>query len=179
MAKIEQNDPPTAEDLHKWSERIAKMLDAEEPLTFLIRGQLMLEQQLYRAVRRRFPEPKHFDSVSLGADRLITLAAALDLIDGEYLAGLRFINKLRNKVAHGADYEVTIKDENDFMNAMPAARHLTEVTSKRRMRLERDVTFPASLRMGIILLLHYLVRMLEYEEAGMMRLRGPAHNLAP
>jgi hypothetical protein len=54
-----------------------------------------------------------------GFAQKLDLLEALGLIEQPLLPPLRFINDLRNKVAHNLDYKITLKAQRDLGNCTP------------------------------------------------------------
>lgn len=69
-----------------------------------LKGQLVIEGILLIALRDRLDHPELADIDEINFYRLCGLCASLSLIDGEMLALLRKIGKIRNQMAHQLDY---------------------------------------------------------------------------
>lgn len=101
-------------------ERLLTDLNRASAIEVLLRGQLWIEQELIAALDDLLPFPKHLDSPGqpLSYSQRVRLVAAHGLIREEDLSGYNALNRLRNHVAHRADFELGPGDVRDLVNAL-------------------------------------------------------------
>ncbi|RYC17652.1 hypothetical protein [Ciceribacter ferrooxidans] len=81
----------------------------------ILRGHLFVEGVIEQLVRRALPKP---DAImgkgNLNFDMKIDLARALDVLSDQHVSQFRAINRIRNRYAHDAGYQVTVAELNAF-----------------------------------------------------------------
>lgn len=81
----------------------------------VLRGHLFVEGVIEQLLRRALPKP---DAIlgrgSLNFDTKLDLARALDVLSEQHVSLFRAINKIRNRYAHDAGYEVTLPELNSL-----------------------------------------------------------------
>jgi len=79
----------------------------EGPTSFYLRGHLLLERILLYAVKATVEHPDKLQKTSIKMGTLIDLVAALGLISDGMVAVLRYVDSVRNNLAHSLDFELT------------------------------------------------------------------------
>lgn len=111
MAKKSQPDPSI--------DHIMNLLQPSVSSGFL-RGQLVIEGVLMVILRHNLSNPDAMELENTNYYRICSLCGALGLVDAEMLVLLRSIGRIRNKMAHQLDYELSFDEA--FALAVEAAR---------------------------------------------------------
>ncbi len=81
----------------------------------ILRGHLFIEGVIGQLIRQALPKP---DAImgrgNLNFDMKIDLARALDVLSDQHVSLFRAINRIRNRYAHDAGYQVSIAELNAF-----------------------------------------------------------------
>ena len=85
----------------------------------VIQTHLHLDHVVTQMLVEGLQRPETIKVKRQGFAQKLDLLDALGLIDQPFLPPLRFINDLRNKVAHDLDYEITLKDQRGLKNCTP------------------------------------------------------------
>jgi hypothetical protein len=94
-------------------------LAAEDDMTLIIRGHLVLEVLLNRLIVLATP-PASEELDRLWFNQKLDVAIALGALSPDVRAGWRQVNTLRNRFAHDLRAELTQADADDLLNGMPA-----------------------------------------------------------
>ena len=63
--------------------------------------------------------PKYLQIDRMGFSQKLQIVAAIGLLSVGYLAPVKVINGIRNKIAHKLDYVVTVEDEKKLRSTLP------------------------------------------------------------
>lgn len=87
----------------------------EGAISTILRGHLFVERVIEQLIRRALPKP---DAIlgrgNLNFDMKIDLARALDVLSEQHVSMFRALNRIRNRYAHDAGYQVTLAELNAF-----------------------------------------------------------------
>ncbi|MGH7024557.1 MAG: hypothetical protein ACREEB_13360 [Caulobacteraceae bacterium] len=84
-----------------------------------IHAHLYIDHVVTQMVSEAVPFPRHLQLDRAGFTQKLQLVAALGLLSPSFLAPIRVINAIRNKIAHKLDYVVTPDDETKLRSAIP------------------------------------------------------------
>jgi hypothetical protein len=129
-------------------------INANAPLEVVLRGHLWLERELAAIVRLAVVEPNYLNVDRMSFSLKLSLCAAQMALPPGCYEPVRELNKLRNRVAHDAAYEVGEDDEQRLLNSMPEVSRM-ELVRLRNLIEHRE--FPATLRFTISYLLGQFV----------------------
>jgi len=146
-------------------DKFMRTLDEDDRLGVVIRTHLAIERSLTELIRGRFAQPDYFDKLDLNYNRLVTTARAMELIAEHTYNGLVALGRLRNKVAHQWDYEITEQDQLDVINTVPA----WATTPKPGME---PFSVKHRFKLAMLVLLHGIVKMQEWLEVADEHKRG-------
>lgn len=99
--------------------RSEKIAPFKNETYLLIPHLLELEAMIAAATEAFVAKPQHLGMDQFTFEAKIRIAAALGVLDEEYLAGCLALNRLRNKVAHRIGYHVSKKDFGAIRNCLP------------------------------------------------------------
>lgn len=93
-------------------------LAAPDDVTLIIRGHLLLESFLNRLLALTVPaECEELDRLRF--PQKLDVLIALEAIPIDARPSWRYVNAIRNRIAHDLDAELTQKDADDLLNGMP------------------------------------------------------------
>jgi hypothetical protein len=131
--------------------RFLTEMKSGDPVGVLIRGHLYLEAMLIQLIETRIPKARTLD---LNFPTKVNLAVAMSLMRDSDRPALIAINKLRNRLAHEIDINVTSTDEKNLQKIMPKA--LRDVISRGLSR-EPNTKTPALLKWCMLALYSMLL----------------------
>lgn len=101
--------------------QFSQELAVESPLGVILRGHLYIEAALARAIEPNLAFPHLLDIERLAFGQKVGLAAALGFVPEEAVPAFQRLNKIRNRLAHRLDVQVSEQDQQDLRRAMSAA----------------------------------------------------------
>jgi hypothetical protein len=131
--------------------RFLTEMNSADAVGVLIRGHLYLEAMLIQLIETRIPKARTLD---LNSPTKVNLAVAMSLMRDSDGPALIAINRLRNRLAHDIDTNVTSTDEKNLHKIMPKA--LRDVIS-RGLSKEPNTKTPALLKWCILALYSMLL----------------------
>jgi hypothetical protein len=93
-------------------------LNADDPLQIIVRGHLYVDAELMKLIYEALPEPEAIDLTRLAFPARVDLAVAMGLFWSDEKPAYLFLNKLRNKLSHNLDAEVSRSEELEFFNTL-------------------------------------------------------------
>jgi hypothetical protein len=91
-------------------------INAEDELQIILRGHLYIESKLIQLIKHKLQRPESIDLSKLNFPLKVTLTEALGLIDESEKGALIYLNKLRNRIAHNLEEQITGLDIDNFIS---------------------------------------------------------------
>lgn len=158
--EVELSSFDTSDSFEPVRDRIGAIVQRSDPLELLIRGHLWLEYSINALLERALEDASHLDRARLSFSQRLAVAAALGLIEAEEVNAIRAINRLRNRVAHELDAEISTEDEERILQAAgPGLRAVVEKP------VGKDATLPVRTGGLVYLLVVKLHRRLDQRQA--------------
>lgn len=90
----------------------------DDLLSFMIKGHLHCESVLTEILLKGFKRPEALNFARLEYRAKLNLCNALGIIPESLVSGLAQLGKLRNRLSHSLDEEISEKDQLDLMNTV-------------------------------------------------------------
>ncbi|MBS1301425.1 hypothetical protein [Loktanella sp. SALINAS62] len=87
----------------------------------LIKGHLYFEKVLSEILRGQLAYPEEIKLARIAFQQKLQLISAMGLLPRSYIASIRFLSGIRNKLAHDLDFEVSDEDKFNFLGLLPTA----------------------------------------------------------
>lgn len=94
-------------------------LDQEAEIEVVIRGHLYLEHVLIEMIKETLSKPQLVKLERVSFLTKLELCAANQLVDEKFFGAIRFVNTIRNRVAHDLTYELTPTDKKTLFELVP------------------------------------------------------------
>ena len=145
----EERPPPTAEDLKLLATPSEELRKQTEVFSFdqdrfkarvsdgerwqqLLQAHLYYDHVITRLLVDALVKPDAISATRMSFLQKLQLINALGLLSDEIVSTVELINKLRNKIAHRLDFEISDKDVSDLRNTTPKRLRDLVMTEKDR-----------------------------------------------
>ncbi|RSL31570.1 hypothetical protein D7Z54_20245 [Salibacterium salarium] len=105
-----------AETAYSLSKFLEHIFSNESPFEQIIKGHLVIENQLNQLLSLDLKYPNEIPNLYFKAK--VELLVALGVLKKEYKAPYLKLNAIRNRYAHSLDYELSIRDIDDFESTL-------------------------------------------------------------
>ncbi|MEO3429228.1 hypothetical protein AAFN88_10250 [Pelagibius sp. CAU 1746] len=109
-------------DNSKWSFDLKKLhahLDGDTEADVIIKGHLYVEHVLIETLREALARPALLNIERLNFPAKAELCAAMNLIPEDALRPVKYVNAMRNKIAHDLEFAVGTKEKLEFFKLFP------------------------------------------------------------
>ncbi len=85
----------------------------------LLQSHLYYDHVISTFLNDNLANPEAIHAFQMGFSQKLNLVEALGLLKQEAVSAIRYVNKLRNKIAHDLEFVITDKEVTDFYNCLP------------------------------------------------------------
>jgi len=126
-AELQKRTSVFSFDTDRLKERIGK----GEKWQQLIQAHLYLDHVLTQLLVEALAKPDEIQTTRLGFSQKFDLVGALGLLPDHMTGCVQFVNRLRNKIAHNLEFEISQQDEIDLVNCTPKYLREASVTDRK------------------------------------------------
>jgi len=102
-------------DDDKYRDRLKSVSEWQQ----IVQGHLYIDHVLSRTLSEALPNPDKIDIDRMGFASKMQLVAAMGLITDDIVGCFRSLNKLRNRIAHRLEYEISPADRRNLISLLP------------------------------------------------------------
>lgn len=104
----------TTNSFQQVKEAFRRHVSDEDPFDVIVRGQLWIEQAIVELVKRHLIHSDELEAARLSSSQYLSLASALGVVAKDERVAIAKINRLRNRLAHDPQGDVTEKDQREL-----------------------------------------------------------------
>jgi hypothetical protein len=135
-------------------------LNSDDHIQYVIRSHMHIENKLNEFVDFYFPNPKALESDNVTFLHKVRLANAVNFVMDDELPALRYLNGIRNKIAHRLNFIIDNKVRDEFVSTLDQrTKKIFEIDRKKYPPEDYDDDVRAILAILWTLLDHRLTAM--------------------